>query len=288
MEKNKRTIIYEYLMSMLGGVVYALAFQTFAESSNFFLGNLTGIAQIVYDLTKGILNLGINYTGIILLLINVPLFIISYREINRTFFFKSLLTTLITAASLQVIPSIKLEGISDPLTLSIIGGILCGIGSGLSLKYGGSSGGTDIIGVYFSMKYRGLSVGKINLLISFLVYIYALFTKSIGLLIYSIIFTIVISLVVDRMHYQNQKAQVIIISKSKNIKDILIKGIGRGGTFWKAKGAYSEEDSYVFISVCSKYEVIRLKRLILEEDQRAFIIEASNIDVVGNYESHLF
>ena len=275
-------------MSIFGGIIYAISFQIFAASSKLFLGNVTGVAQIIYDLLNSFFKSNSDYTGLILLLINVPLFLLSYKDINKTFFFKSLLTTVAITITLQMVPAIHIEGVNDLLTLSVIGGLLCGFGAGISLKYGGSGGGTDIVGVYMSLKYKGFSVGKITLMISAIVYIYAFFTRDLSTLIYSIIFTIVMSLVIDRMHYQNQKAKVIVVSKNKDMKNLFINEIGRGGTYWEAKGAYTDEDTYIFLSVCSKYELIRLKRRAREIDEHAFMIEDFNVDVQGNYENHLF
>lgn len=284
----KKKDLFDYLMSALGGIIYAVAFQIFAASMGLFMGNVTGIAQILYDISKDLIPLKFNYTGILLLLINLPLFFISFKEINRKFFLKTLINTLVISVFMQLVPAVKLEGINDTLTLSIIGGALCGYGSGLCLRYGGSAGGIDILGVYVSMKYSGFSVGKVSMLIGAVVYTYALFTYTPAILIYSVIFTVVSLQVLDKMHYQNVKSTVHIISKSPHIKRILVEEIGRGGTYWKAKGAYTDSETYVYLTVMSKYEIIRLKRILRKVDKHVFIIENGTVDLSGNYESHLF
>lgn len=103
-------------------------------------------------------------TGLIFLALNIPLFILSFSTINRKFFFKTLLTVLALTVSLQLIPTVLIiPNLEDTLTLCIIGGLIGGFGIGLSLQNGGSSGGIDILGVYWAMKKPNKSVGSFSL-----------------------------------------------------------------------------------------------------------------------------
>ena len=151
----------DYALCILGGVIYAAAVNFFVVPLGLYIGNMTGVAQIIMDVARIFVPNLKDITGILLLGLNVPLFILSFSTINRKFFFKTLLTVLALTFALQIIPVRQIiQDLNDTLTLCVIGGLLAGFGAGLSLRSGGSAGGVDIIGVYWTMKNPNFSVAK--------------------------------------------------------------------------------------------------------------------------------
>ena len=279
----------DYLLCVLGGVIYAAGINLIVFPIGLYIGNMTGIAQIIQDLVRLVIPNLADIRGLLLLALNAPLLVISFTTINRKFFFKTVITIIVMSIAMQLIPvRLIVPGITDMLTLCIIGGLVTGLGAGLSLRSGGSGGGVDILGVYFSLKRNDFSVGKVSLFISLLVYVYALFNFPAEVVIYSVIFTLIYITTIDRVHFQNVKTQITIVSQNKGVLDLITKQIVRGASYWDAKGAYTDEPRFLIMTVVSKYELIRLRKLVFELDPKAFLIEDNEVNVTGYYPSHFF
>lgn len=278
-----------YFLCMLGGVIYALGFNLFVVPLGLYVGNITGVAQIVQEFLKLFFPKLGDVTGLIFLALNIPLFILSFSTINRKFFFKTLLTVLALTVSLQLIPTVLIiPNLEDTLTLCIIGGLIGGFGIGLSLQNGGSSGGIDILGVYWAMKKPNKSVGSFSLLISLFVYAYALFKYPPNVLVYSLIFSLVVAFVIDRVHFQNVKMSITIVTRNKDVLPFIVHGLQRGATYWEGKGAWADSPQFVITTVVSKYELPRLRKAVMEYDPNAFMIENDTVKVTGNFFTHFF
>jgi len=283
------SVLKDYLLCMLGGVIYAVAMNFFLRPLGIYIANFTGVTQVLQDALMAVFPGLKNILGYLFILLNLPLFILSFASINRGFFLKTLLTVITTSAAIQFIPvRMLITGISEPITLVVIGGVIAGFGVGLSLRSKGSSGGVDILGVYLSLKRKGFSIGKVNILIAAFVYVYAFFKISPATLVYSVLFTLIYSFVIDRVHFQNIKEYVTIISKDKSILKIILQETGRSATYWLGSGAFSNTESYVVLTVLSKYEVDRVRQKIMQADPNAFMFVSGNVQVSGNFPAHFF
>jgi len=290
---TKKEVIWQdvrdYLLCIFGGVIYSVGLNQLILPFGLYIGNLTGIARIILELLQSVIPGLQDATGLILLALNLPLLIIAFSSINRKFFFKTLATVITVSLVLIFVPIIAIiPGLDDLLTLAVLGGIICGFGVGLSLRAGGSSGGVDILGVLISLRKPDFGVGRVSLFISMIVYAYALFTSPPVILVYSVIFTLIYSLIVDKVHYQNVKISVMVISKNKDILQYIIDETHRSATSWQGQGAYSGSDFLVINTVVSKYELLRLRRGIIELDPQVFIIENNAVNVTGYFPSHFF
>ncbi|MFQ7302972.1 MAG: YitT family protein, partial [Beduini sp.] len=105
--------------------------------------------------------------------------------------------------------------------------------------------------------------------------------------IYSIIYSAVYSIVVDKIHLQNINSSVMIFTKQENLYKKIIENLRRGTTYWKGTGGYTQTDTYVIVTVLSKYEIQQLKQLLTAEDPHAFIIVNNDLEIIGNYELRL-
>ncbi|MEA4811105.1 MAG: YitT family protein [Anaerolineaceae bacterium] len=286
---NTWQVISEYLLCILGGVIYAAAVNLFVFPAGIYIGNMTGIAQIIQDLVKLAFPQVGDLMGYLVIALNLPLLIISFSSINRRFFLKTLMTVIALSATMQFVPvRFLIPDITDPLTQVIIGGVLSGFGAGLCLHSGGSGGGVDILGVYMTMKRKGFSVGKVTILIALIVYAYAFFKFPPSIVVYSILFILLFGFVVDRVHFQNIKIHVLIRTNDKKVLELIKGKLHRGATYWNAFGAYADAPTYFVSTVISKYELETLRRGIMGIDPFAFIIESNNVDVTGNFVAHLF
>lgn len=277
-----------YVACIIGGFIYAVGLNLFVGPINLYMGGVTGIAQIVNMLVGGALNISFNLTGSVIFLINVPLLIMAFRLMNRVFFLKTCLTIVAETIAFSVVPIPETPLVQDALTLSVIGGIISGIGAGLILRYGGSSGGVDILGIYSSLKNPNMSVGKIAYAISALVFIFCFVYYPFETVIYSIIYTMLATFVMDKVYSQNIKVGVLVVTQKPEHWVYINNELHRGATVWRGIGAYSGEERYIIFSVVSKYEMPILRRYLREKDPHSFMVSWDQVQIGGNFESHLF
>ena len=279
----------DYFLVIFGSLLYAVTINMLVIPSGLYIGNLTGIAKILLELLQSVIPGVGSLTGVILLGLNLPLLLISYKSVNKKFMLKTVISIAVMTIAMSLIPVRQLiPELDDLLTVCLVGGTLAGFGAGLCLRAGGSSGGTDILGVYISLKHNNFSVGRVGLLISLIVYGYALFANPPLIMVYSVIFTLIYAFMMDRTHYQNVKINVMVITRSRKILPFITQEIQRGATYWDGKGAYTDTDFVVINTVVSKYELIRLRRGVLDLDPKAFFIENNAVNVTGYFPSHFF
>ncbi|MEG0169194.1 YitT family protein [Anaerorhabdus sp.] len=276
-------------MVIVGCSMFSLATNLFIIPHGLYNGGFVGVAQLVIELINRTtsLNLSNNLTGMVNFLINIPIFFFTYRLLSKKFFFASLVGMLVITLTLSIIPVSTVPILEDTLSSCVIGAILGGLGIGITLLNGGSGGGMDIVGVYAALRWKGFSVGKIQLFINVLIYLMCALLFSLPTAIYSIIFQFLFSMVIDKIHYQNIEINAMVFSKNREIKHQINSELGRGVTFWKGFGAYTNEETEVFVVVVSKYEIHRLEKLIRDLDPKAFIIFSESYRVSGGFEKRL-
>lgn len=276
-------------LCFIGCLIFAGSFNLFIVPQDLYSGNFTGIAQIFQTLLRKTVDLppSTDLTGAFLFLLNIPLLILAYLKISKTFFFKTIFSVVLQTAMISVIPIPPAPWVSDPLTSCLIGGLIGGVGCGTVLRSGSSGGGTDIVGMYCTKHFPDFSVGKISMGIGALVFLYCIFNYDFEHVIYSIIYTVVLTTILDQTHYQNIKTSAIIFTKNPAVEVGILKDLRRGTTRWSGEGGYTHETSYVFLTVISKYEMPRLRRLVHKADPHAFIIFHDVMAVDGNFEKRL-
>lgn len=278
---------HSMLYLTIGVIAFSLSYCIFIAPQNIFAAGFTGLSQIVQYTLKHDLNLPIahnmNLTGIVLWVFNLPLLLAAYKHLSKTFVLKTLYVVLLSGFIISAFPQIQ-PIVSDRLASCLVGGAIAGFGGGLILKSGGTSGGSDILGLLFSKKYHSLTVGKIGMFISLIIYTYLGMRVDIETAIYSVIYTFAASLITDKVHYQNIQTSAIIISKNDKIGEEINKELKRGVTHWSGCGEYTKEPSIVYMTIITKYEVHKLTNLVKNLDPQAFLIFDDNREVVGNFE----
>ena len=290
-DAKKKEWLAQLVYSVGGNLIYCLGFNLLIVPMGFYSGGFMGVSQLAgLFLTRG-LHLPIppeaNVTGIIYFAINIPLMYLGYRVLGREFAVKTLIMTSLMSAFLVVIPIPKVPIVEDYLTACIIGGIVCGLGSGLVLRGRSSAGGQDIIGLCCAKKFPNFSVGKVTIIMNIFVYGVCMFLFDIEIVIYSLIYATVLSVAVDRVHIQNINMSVMIFTKKVGISKAIMEQTGRGVTNWDGEGAYTNRTSYILFVLISKYEVAQLKKIVRSLDPNAFMIFTEGCSVDGNFEKRL-
>ena len=279
----------ELLQSLIGIVLFALAVNIFIVPNSLYNGGVLGISQLIRSVLEQWFSFPFDVAGVIYFIINVPLFFLAYKLLSKTFFRRTLVCVFLQTVFLSAIPVLKVALIDDILTSVLIGGILAGVGNGMLLSAGGSGGGTDIVGLIISTRHNGFSVGRINGIINITIYCICGILYGIPIMIYSIIYAFIDSLIIDHTHKQNICSYVMIFTKEKPfaIRDFIREYLDRDITYWEAYGGYDYSKTYILYSAMSKYEMQRLERQLPEISPDAFMIKSEGIGINGNFRKKL-
>ncbi len=277
---------------LCGSLIYACGVGLFTAPSGIYSGGFVGISQVIRTLLAryaGLIFGDYDIAGILNFVLNIPVLWLAFRHMSHHFFVKTLTCVVAISFFLSLIqqPVSMLEG--DVLGSAIIGGILTGLGVGLILYSGGSSGGVDIIGLYLMRKKPDISVGRLGMMVNFVVYGLCLVLFDVSVAIYSIIFATFYGVVVDRVHAQNINMQAMIITQTDGsaISHAVMQQLSRGVTSWHGVGAYAESEKTILFVILSKYEAGHLKQILKELDPHAFVVFQQGVSVHGFYQKHL-
>lgn len=285
-----KTLLKNYVMIFLGSLIFAASINLFIVPANLYNGGVVGIAQIIRTLLVEHFQLNVSFdiAGLINSLLNLPLFLLAFRSLSKKFFLMTLFSVAVQTFCFTLVPIPATPILPDVLSSTIIGGIVSGYGIALVLQQGACGGGTDIVGIYATMKSDRFSVGNISIIVNIFVYAFCAFSFDYVAAIYSIVYAVIFGISVDKFHLQNIAMNAIIITRNPEVKKMILNDMVRGVTYWHGKGAYTEMDNEVLTTVISKFEVNLLKRKVLGIDPQAFIIISEGMNVTGNYEKRLF
>lgn len=284
--------IVHYIGWMLAGnILFGIGVNVIITPMNLYNGGFTGMAQLIRLFFVQVLHMPVvpelDLVGIIYFMLNFPLLVASYKLVGKDFCITSVISITLCSISLALVPVPKTPIFNDYLTACLIGGAVAGTGAGMVLRAGSSQGGQDIIGVIASVINPNFSVGQIGMLINFGVYFICLFLFNIEIVAYSLIYSAVIAIAIDRVHIQNINMQALIITKKPNVDEAIMEAIRRGVTTWNGKGAYTKKDANVLITVISKYEVNNLLTIVKKLDPDAFVIVTEGANIYGRFEKRL-
>ena len=288
-KKSKSMILAKNAGLIIGGsLLYALGMNLFLTPLHLFSGGGVGLAQLLTLFFEQLIDVGsFNLYGVVYLLINIPLLFLAYFQLGYKFFIKTLIGSGAISLFITLVPTLAVPIVDDYLTSVLIGGIACGAGVGIILIAGGSGGGIDVVAMWAAKKFRNASVGKISLYFNVLLYAVMLFMFDAETVIYSLIFTVVFTLVLDKTHYQNINVRVMIFTKKDGIDKEINVRTRRGVTKWDGCGAYTKESTQILVSCINKYEVNEVMDLVHSIDPQAFVIVDENVMVSGNFEKRL-
>ena len=164
---TKREFWQRNVVAVVGMLVFSAGINLFIKlPANLYNGGVLGISQVIRTVLVRYFHFASGTTdiaGIINMLLNIPLFVLAYVFVGKKFFFRTLVCVVSQTLFLSLIPIPAIPIVRDSLTASIIGGIFGGTGIGMALQSGGSSGGLDIVGMIFTKRFKGFSVGKVSL-----------------------------------------------------------------------------------------------------------------------------
>lgn len=285
----------EYGLITLGLLAYALGWTIFLLPNNLVGGGVSGFAAIIYYATG--IPLGYTY-----LVVNVVLLLIAIKILGTGFGGKTIYAIIMTGICLNVFPGlVPSEFINEfavsngKLICTVLGGIIAGVGIGISISQGGSTGGTDIIALLWC-KFRNGSPGRVILIIDVLIILSSImipsytesgellpFSEKLAVVVYGLIQVTVSGYAVDLyLSGSKQSVQAFIFTKKyEEMADAIAFDMKRGVTVLPAKGWYSKEDKQVLMVVTRKTDLNLLLRYVKSIDPDAFLSVSSVMGVYG-------
>lgn len=267
-------LVKNLALIVTGSVICALGINGILIQHGFISGGVTGIALIIKHCFPS-LNFGIIY-----LLINVPLYLLAYKNVGRRFFYYSTLGVLVFSSAVSFITiDVPLE---DNLLNALLAGIIVGAGSGTILRSFGSAGGLDILSI-FLLKRFSISLGNTILAVNVFVVVLVGLFFPLETVLYTIIFQYVSSRIVNLVVTgTSQRKTVFVVSEHwEEISREILSDIRRGVTVIEGKGGYSGKKEHILYTVITFRELGRLKRLIQQVDPAAFVVISDTLEVMN-------
>ena len=268
--------LYQYAVITLGTLVLALGQLVFIKPLHIPLGGVSGVALVANYLWE----LPI---GLVSIVLNLPLFVLGWRTMGREFFYKTVYATVVNSIFLDILDPILPAFPVEMLLAALYGGIVMGAGYGLLFRAGGTSGGIDIVSKWLNGK-KDIPVGTTNFIINIFVIIgSAAIYGNPDSALYALVTSYVSSVVIDKMVYgmDAQKSALIITGKPVEVSRGIMDQLHRGVTAMEGVGMYTGDKRTVLLCAVRRHETGTLKRIILQEDARAFMLISNTNEVFG-------
>lgn len=262
-------IIQDGLFMIVGIVIASFALKNFLVPNHFFDGGITGVSLLVHELYHFDL-------AVVIILFNLPLVIISYFSVGKSFAFKTFVSVLLLGVGLTLLPAYALT--SDKLLISIFGGVFLGIGIGLVMRAGAALDGIEVLALY-TLKRTSFTITEIILGINILIFTIAALKVGIENALYSILTYFAATRSIDYVveGLQAYTGVTIISGESEAIKYEIVNKLGRGITVYKGERGFLpghfevSADCDIIFTVITRLELRKLNNLVYDVDPKAFV-----------------
>lgn len=276
-EKTKiKKIIVEIGGTILGSLIMAIGISLFLLPNQLSSGGVSGIATITYYLFHIPM-------GTMILLINIPLFLLSFYQIGKSFFFKSLVGTITLSVFIDILD--KIEPLTqDRFLACVYGGIIIGLGTAILLKVNSSTGGSDLVSYVAKKHNPNLRTSNIITIIDIaIVTLNIMFFKEIEIGLYSAIAIYLMGKIIDIVFegVYFTKLILIISDKTEEIAKEIKEKVQRGTTGLYGRGMYTNQEKLVLMCAASRRDIARVKTIARKIDNKSFIIITNSREVVG-------
>ncbi len=268
------TVPWNLFLLTAGALVASFGLKTIAQPHGFVSGGLFGTAMLVSYIQD---YMGI---GIMFALLNLPILALGWIYLSRRFIWYTLYSILISSVAIEIIPWDA--GIQDPLLAAIATGVFTGVGSSLALRSLGCDGGLTIVSLVLHNKFS-INVGTPSLVFNAILFTIALPIISVDKVLYSMVITYLTSSLMNYSMgmFDQRKLMFIISEKNDIIADEILKKLGRGCTFLRARGAFTKQEKEVLLTVVYNLQLRRVEDIIYQADPNAFVIIENTQRVLG-------
>ncbi|GAB0166848.1 YitT family protein [Lysinibacillus sp. CTST325] len=276
--KRRKTVenTRKFIMIIIGAIIAAYGLEAVLIPNDVIDGGVTGISIMgahLFDIPLGAL----------LFVLNIPFIFIGYKQIGKTFALMSSAGIAALSISTVLMHDVKtILGPNDPLLIVLSGGILLGVGIGIVLRNGGALDGSEILAVLLSRKIP-FSVGDIILFINAFIFLGASFIFGLESALYSVLTYYIAKNVIDIIQTGLEKSKDVrvVSAKSEEIGDAIQARLGRGVTYTKGRGGFSNEPTDILNCVINRMEENKLVSIIKDIDESAFVVISDVSEVRG-------
>lgn len=277
--------VKNFLFLVLAGAVNAFGVVLFLFPVKLYDSGISGLSMLLAQVTPNYLSL-----PLFLVLINIPIFLFGYKKQGAVFTVYSVFTVIVYSLCSYLITNVlpvdvsfvsPLAG-SDLLLCAIYGGVISGIGSGLTIRFGGAIDGIDVLSVIFAKKI-GISLGSFVMIFDVILYIICgIVIDSWILPLYSIVTYFVGSKTVDFVveGISRSKCAMIVTTKADEISKELAKNFRSTGTIVNAIGGYSRDEKKIIFFIVNRFQISKLKTMVHSIDKAAFITLQEVSDII--------
>ena len=275
MRRDIRAEALNVLLIIAGLLLATLGYRLYLIPNNVAPGGFTGIGQIVNHLAPAV---GV---GMVNLILNVPLFLLSLRSMGLGFGLRSLAGSVGLSLLLDYLPVPAMT--DDILLAAIFGGVLCGAGFGLVLRGHATTGGSDMLAALLHRRFPALKVSVCLFTVDATVVVVSGFVFDASAAMYALISAFVMNVVMDQVLEGPglARSHFIITTHGDEIAARIMQELDRGVTALDAKGMYSGEGRTMLLCVVSRMEAVRLRTIVFSVDPRAFVIAHNVHEALG-------
>ena len=273
-KREGKQLARDYLLVVIGALVTAVSFSWFFLPYDVAPGGVMGIATVISSLT------GLS-VGLLSFIINVPLFLTGWRQVGWRFAVRSFVAMVLLSLFIDLLPPLNPTG--DIMLATIFGGVLLGVGLGIVVRAGATTGGTDMAAKMLHRLAGFMSIATILFMIDATVVLIAAMVFGIKAGLWALIALFVSSKAMDVVIKGfNTAMQFLIITREPDEIVRRIHGdLDRGCTRLKAYGTYSGEEMGTLLCVVARTEAARLKKVIAEADPNAFVTVCDVHEALG-------
>ncbi|HSW72589.1 MAG TPA: YitT family protein [Chlamydiales bacterium] len=264
--KTWKEYVLSYFWIAFGALLAAASIRLFLFPNNIIDGGVVGISLICARLFGG------NYLSFFMIVLNIPFIYLAYKFIRRTFVLNMMIAVALFAGFLALLEAVP-PFTNDLLEVIVIGGGILGAGTGLIIRNGGSTDGTEILAILINRK-KGFTVGQIILIINVFIFgAYGWIFHDWHIALRSLMTYIVAFKMIDIIiaGLDELKSVMIMSTKPDALSKIIMHKLGLGLTILKGRGGFSGEDRDILLVIVERLDLSELKDIVLREDPLSFM-----------------
>ena len=273
-----KKLIKNLTLMLIGSLVYAAGFQYILLPNSMPSGGVGGIAMIINKFTDFPI-------GTLIIILNIPLFIIAWKKLGFRFMLSSLLGMVLSSVCIDVLAVFPHVITREPLLTCVFGGVIIGGGLGLIYRAGATTGGSDIIAKLIRVRYPFLNFGTAMLILDIIIIsLYAVIFDKMESAMYALITMFLSSKIIDLVLYGADVAKLCIIISDHGdaVRDFIFESLDRGVTFLHGSGGFSEKEKKIVMCAIRPQQIVELRSSIKAIAPDAFIIITDSREVFGD------
>ncbi|WP_099222154.1 YitT family protein [Listeria costaricensis] len=277
----KRERLMQVLVALTYAILAGVSMNFFLAPTHVYASGVNGLAQMLSSLMETFTPFHLS-TSVWLLILNLPLIYLAWKRLGKAFTCFTLIAVVAASIMMKVLPVVAIT--ENPLLAAIFGGCFSGLGVGICLKYGFSTGGTDIIALLIQ-KTTGTNVGQLGLILNGVIVVLAGAVYGWEMALYTMIAIYVNMHMLDTVHTKQQKVTVMIVTKNTAIVEkALLDNFRHGITVMEnGYGAYTHEPVSMMLTVVSAFELYELGKVVRKADPNAFVNIQRTNKILGKF-----